>query len=113
MKDFSCYVPATDGRSYEIRGRMKEWEDLTKWEQDDLVKLFARILLNDYLHPPPSCRVCLRDDCPALKNAGECPAERPLRWLPTDAPRRRRGRGREKAARSQPTLDLQAFLNRL
>jgi hypothetical protein len=113
MKDFRGYVRATNGQVWEFRGRMKEWEDLTKWEQDDLVKLFAKVLVDDYLHPPPFCRVCLRDNCPALKNEGECPAERPLRWLPGDRPRTRRRSRRQKATQPRDALDLQRFLNRL
>ena len=61
MKDFCCRMPATNGQVYELRGRMKEWDDLTKWEQNHPVELFAKILVDDYLHPPPSCRFCLRD----------------------------------------------------
>ena len=113
MKDFCCRMPATNGQVYELRGRMKEWEDLTPWEQDRLVKLFAKMLMDDYLQPRPSCRFCLRDDCPSLKNEGDCPAERPLRWLPSDAPRKRRRRPRQQMGRSATTLDLPKFLNRL
>lgn len=53
-------MAATHGQVCELRGRMKEWEDLTKWEQDHLVELFAKILVDDYQHRPPSCRFCLK-----------------------------------------------------
>ena len=43
--------------------RMKEWDDLSEYERKDIAEILAKLALDAYLHPPPSCRVCLRDDC--------------------------------------------------
>jgi hypothetical protein len=86
MKDFCLHMCVTVRWSYLLTCRMKEWDDLSEYERKDIAEILAKLIVEDYLHPPPSCRFCLRDDCPALKNQGECSAERPLRWLPEDAP---------------------------
>jgi hypothetical protein len=87
--------------------------DLSEFARKDIVEIFAKLAVEAYLHPPPACRFCLRDDCPSLKEKGECPAERPLRWLPLEAPRKRRAARSPRAKRSDTTLDLGKFLDRL
>ena len=95
MKDFCRYVRATNGQVGTLTGRMREWKDLSEYERKEIVEIFAKLVLEAYLHPPPFCRLCLRDDCTSLKDKGDCPAERPLRWLPADVPRKRRSTLRE------------------
>lgn len=62
-------VRATNGEVVMISG-MKGWKDLSEYERKDIVEIFAKLTLQAYLHPPPSCRFCLRDDCPSLKDQG-------------------------------------------
>jgi hypothetical protein len=113
MKDFRRYVRAANGDVVMLTGQMKEWEDLSEYARKDIVEIFAKLAVEAYLHPPPACRFCLRDDCPSLKEKGECPAERPLLWLPSDKPRKRTAARGTRAKRSAPTLDLGKFLDRL
>jgi hypothetical protein len=112
VKNFCCHVRATNGQVGTLTGRMNEWEDLSQYERKDIVEIFAKLAVEAYLHAPPWCRICLRDECPSLKGQSECPAERPLRWLPADAPRTRKAR-HPRAKRLEAKLDLGKFLDRL
>jgi hypothetical protein len=99
MRDICIEVPGGV-----LTGRIREWEDLDEYARKEITGLLARILVENYLHPPPHCRFCLTQDCPALKCQGECPAERPIKWLPRDQPRRRGGRrGRKSRMEGQQT----------
>jgi hypothetical protein len=109
MKDFRRYLRATNGEVVMLTGQMKEWEDLSEYARNDIVEIFAKLAVDAYLHPTPFCRLCLRDDCPSLKDNGGCPAERPLRWLPADAPRKRRAARSPRAKRSEAALYLGSF----
>ena len=112
MKDLRFINPATNGGCYDATAKVKQWEGLSEFDQKEIAEILAKLAVDAYLHPPPSCRICLRNDCPALKDQGECLAERPLRWLPADAPRTRRIRRRPRAKRSAPKLHLHTFLDR-
>lgn len=96
MTSGSMFEPPP-GQVVSVSAQMREGKDLSEYDRKEIVDILANALVEDYLHPRPSCRFCLRDNCPALNNEGECPAERPLRWLPSDAPRKRSaGRSRSR-----------------
>lgn len=48
-----------------------------------LVEALASALVADFRSSAQPCPRCARWDCESLKG-GECPAERPLKWLPSD-----------------------------
>lgn len=62
-----------------LLGTIREWADLDDYSRRSIIETLASILVEDYLHPPPYCRVCLTEECPALTGQGECPAERPIK----------------------------------
>ena len=46
-KPFAVTVNATDGTPVTLSGRMRTWEGLSKYEQDEIVKTLADILVKD------------------------------------------------------------------
>jgi len=113
MKDFCRYVATASGQLATITGTVKQWDDLTSYEQTSIVEIFANLIRESVLHPPPFCRLCLQDTCPALENKGRCPAERPLRWLASDLTSTRRPRSKGPSRRKAKPLKLAQFLKRL
>ena len=68
-----------------------EWHELSEHDPNVIIDLLVKMLVEEVRNPPPECPICLRTDCPSLKGTDECPAKRPLRWLPSD---QRLGRAR-------------------
>ena len=81
-----------------LSGTVREWADLDEYSRRSIVQTLASILVEDYLHPPPYCRICLTQECPALTGRRKCRAEQPIKWLHTDHKRaRQKNTGRQGA----------------
>jgi hypothetical protein len=67
----SHLVPAINGKWCELSGTFKDWEDLTEYEQREIIRILAALLVQYCLRLRPCCRICLTDDCPALNGREE------------------------------------------